>query len=34
MDEGWGSFLIIMIIYLCCRWMEIKDKRDGVRRWD
>jgi len=33
MMDGWGMFLIVMIIYVVCVAMELYDKHKRRNRW-
>ena len=33
MDDGWGSLLVVLIIWSSCMFMEWRDKHSGRRRW-
>jgi hypothetical protein len=27
------EFLVVMLVFVVCKWMEIHDRREGIDRW-
>lgn len=32
-DDGWGSFLVVVIIWAACMYMQWSDHRHDIHRW-